>query len=262
VIADSASVQATSYADVNAILEVLLSGVREILGKRFTGLYLYGSLASGDFDPQRSDIDFLVVTEGELPDAMLPSLATMHARIAASASPWARRLEGSYIPQSALRRYDPDYAQHPSIGVDWSFGVNGHGSDWIIQRHILREQGVAVAGPPLQALIDPVSQDDLRQAVQETLQGWWAEQLRCPVHLQTREYQAFAVLTMCRALYTLEEGAIVSKPTAARWARQALGARWVGLIERALAWREEDGVNDLRETLDFIRYALERINIV
>ena len=252
----------TAYPSVNAILEVLLSGVKEILGSRFTGLYLYGSLSSGDFDPERSDIDFLVVTEGELPAELLPSLAAMHARIAASGAPWARRLEGSYIPQQALRRYDPEHAQHPSIGVDWSFGVNGHGSDWIIQRYIIREQGVVVAGPPPQALIDPVSQDDLRRAVQETLHGWWAEQLRHPVHLQPREYQAFAVLTMCRALYTLEKGDIVSKPAAARWAQQALGSRWVGLIEKALVWREADGIDDLQETLEFIRFTLDRINIV
>ena len=256
---DSAIVQVTPYPDINAILGMLLTGVREILGSCFIGLYLYGSLSSGDFDPKRSDIDFLVVTECELPDAMLHSLAAMHARIAASSSPWARRLEGSYIPQSALRRYDPHHAQHPSIGVDWSFGINGHGSDWIIQRHIIREQGAVLAGPPPQALIDPVSQDDLRRAIQETLQGWWADQLRNPVHLQTREYQAYAVLTMCRALYTLEEGAIVSKPVAARWAQQTLGNRWAGLIERALVWHEGDGIDDLQETLEFIRYTLERL---
>ena len=246
----------TAYPTVNAILEMLLSDVDEVLENRFTGLYLYGSLANGDFDPERSDIDFLVVTDGELPDAILPSLAAMHARIAASGSLWAKRLEGSYIPKQALRRYDPDHANHPSIGVDWGFGVNGHGSDWIIQRHIIREQGVVIAGPPPRTLIDPVSQEDLRRAVLETLHGWWAEQLSQPDRLRVREYQAYAVLTMCRALYTLEKGGIVSKPVAANWAIQALDARWKGLIERAGAWREEDGIDDLQETLDFIRYVL------
>ena len=40
----------TPYPEVNAILNVLLADVRAILGDQFVGFYLYGSLASGDFD--------------------------------------------------------------------------------------------------------------------------------------------------------------------------------------------------------------------
>ena len=58
----------TSCAGVNATLADLLDRVRGIAGGHLFGMYLYGSLASGDFDPARSDIDFLVVTDGELPD--------------------------------------------------------------------------------------------------------------------------------------------------------------------------------------------------
>ena len=47
----------TSYPDINAVLDLLVLSVQTILGDCFVGLYLYGSLASGDFDLQRSDID-------------------------------------------------------------------------------------------------------------------------------------------------------------------------------------------------------------
>ena len=40
----------TLYPDVNEILNVLFSSVKEILGDQFVGMYLYGSLANGDFD--------------------------------------------------------------------------------------------------------------------------------------------------------------------------------------------------------------------
>ena len=69
----------TPYPDVNAVLHELLAGVQAILGDHFVGLYLHGSLAIGDFNPHRSDIDFVVVTAGELPDEMLPALEAMHA---------------------------------------------------------------------------------------------------------------------------------------------------------------------------------------
>jgi hypothetical protein len=220
-------------------------------------MYLYGSLSSGDFDPGSSDVDFLVATEGELPDETLAALEAMHARIAASGLPWATRLEGSYIPLTALRRYDPANARHPSIGTDWAFGVGNHDSSWVIQRHLVREGGVVVAGPPPRTLIDPVSPDELRAAVLDTLRGYWARQLRSPEQLGARHYQAFAILTMCRALYTLERGEVVSKPVAAAWAREALGPRWAPLIERALAWRPDHRPDDAAETLRFIRHTIE-----
>lgn len=245
------------YRELNALLHQLLEGVRAVLGHQFVGLYIHGSLASGDFDPQRSDIDFLVVTATELPDEMLTALEAMHARLTASGLRWVTRLEGSYIPQQALRRYDPAHARHPALRVDGSFDVDHHGSDWVIQSHVLREQGIAVAGPAPQTLIDPVQPDDLRRAALGILQEWWLPQLDDPSRLQSSEYQAYAILTMCRVLYTLLHGRVVPKPVAARWAQGELGQRWAALIERALAWRQDAPLDALDETLEFIRHTLE-----
>jgi len=247
----------TPYPDVNAVLYELLSGVQAILGKRFVGMYLYGSLASGDFDPRRSDIDFVVVTAEEVSDEVTSALEELHARMTASGMKWAPKLEGSYIPQQALRRYDPTAAPCPQVN-EGRFYVARHGSDWVIQRHILRGQGVAVTGPALKPLIDPVQPDDLRRAVRGVLYEWWAPMLENPTRLHGREYQAYATLTMCRALYTLRTGAIVSKTAAARWAQETLGERWTRLIERALAWPRDPQPDDLAETLAFIRYTLAR----
>ena len=247
----------TSYPDVNAVLRVLLSRVQAVLGDYFIGMYVHGSAASGELDSQRSDIDFLVVTADELPDEMLLALAAMHDRITMSGLTWAAKLEGSYIPQQALRRYDPNHSHHPALRVDGSFDVDGHGSDWVIQRHIIREKGIVVAGPSPQTLIDPVQPDELRQAELETLREWWAPQIYDHSRLQDREYQAYAVLTMCRALYMLEHGTVVSKPIAARWAQEALSDRWAVLIEQALAWPQGSQLDEMDETLDLIRYTLE-----
>ena len=250
----------TPYPEVNAILRLLLAEARAILGDRLVALYLYGSLSSGDFDPASSDVDFLFVTAGELAAETLDQLRAMHERIAASGSPWANRLEGSYIPRAALRRYDPADVRHPSIGTDWAFGVHWHGPDWVIQRHIVREQGVALWGPPPACLIDPVAPDELRAAVCAALLGYWSERLQGPEPewLRPRHYQAFAILTMCRALHTLEHGVVVSKPVAAAWARQALEPRWTPLINRALAWRADHAPDDLAETLAFVRWTIAR----
>ena len=249
--------QPTSCADINAVLQVLLSDVQAVLGDRFVGMYVQGSLASGDFAPQRSDVDFVIVTAGELPDEILPALRAMHAHLTATGGKWATRLEGSYIPRHALRRYDPARTRHPALRVDGSFDVDEHGSDWVIQRHVIREHGITLAGPDPRDLIDPLKPDDLRWAASATLHEWWAPQLQDPFRLRDREYQAYATLTMCRALYTLQHGTVVPKPVAARWTQETLGGRWAALIERALAWPHDPQPDSLDETLDLVRYTLE-----
>lgn len=246
----------TPYPDVNAVLDQLLSGVQDILGEHFVGLYLYGSLASGDFNLETSDIDFLVVTADELPPEIIPSLEEMHARLTASPLKWAAKLEGTYIPRHAIRRYNRNNLARPCIN-EGRFYLAGQGSDWVIQRHIIREQGVVVAGPAPQTLIDPVSAKDIQWSVLAFLRGWWAPMLKEPKRLQSSEYQAYAVVTMCRVLYTLQIGTIASKPVAARWAQESLDQRWAGLIEEALSWRPGVTMDKFDDTLDFIRYAVE-----
>ncbi|HZQ38968.1 MAG TPA: aminoglycoside adenylyltransferase domain-containing protein [Dehalococcoidia bacterium] len=248
----------TPYAEVNALLARLLVELRETLGGQLAGVYLRGSLASGDFDPASSDVDVLVVTESKLGEAAIAALAAMHARLAASGLAWAPHLECSHVPRAAVRRYDPARARFPEIGVDKPYGVRQHGVDWVIELSIVREHGVALAGPPPQELIDPVAPEELRAAVCALLGGWWTEMLGQAGWFRERRYQAFAVLSMCRALYTLEYGAIVSKPEAAAWARTALGEEWAPLIDRALAWRSDSTEADPAEALAFVRLAIAR----
>lgn len=233
----------TPHADVNAALHELRSGIQTILGIHFCGMYLSGSLALGDFASDRSDIDVVIVTDTDLSDDLLAALRALHNRFNGSESPWATEVEAAYIPQNALRRYDPAHAYHPHIerGAGETLAMDRLDSGWIIQRAILREHGVVVAGPDLHTLIDPVHPDDLRRAVVALMDDWWGPMRDdpSPLHRHHIGYQVYAVLTMCRILYTLDFGAVVSKPVAARWAQETLGERWAALIERALAWRKD-----------------------
>ncbi|MCD4687463.1 MAG: DUF4111 domain-containing protein, partial [Anaerolineae bacterium] len=248
----------TAYDDVNAVLALLLERVREVLAERFVGLYVYGSLATGDFAPGRSDIDFVVVTDGALPDGVLPQLRAMHAAITASGRAWATVLEGPYIPQDALRRYDPDNARHPALRVDGSFDVDWHARDWIIQRYVIREQGIVVAGPAPETLIDPVTADDLRRVAVGIVRDWWEPMLERVYRLHEAEYQAYAVLTMCRTLVTLAQGAVVGKQAAAEWTKERVDPAWTSLIDQALAWREGLSLDEVEGVRSLIRYVVGR----
>jgi hypothetical protein len=132
----------------------------------------------------------------------------------------------------------------------------------VVQRYLIREHGVAVLGPHPSTLIDPVSGDDLRTAMRELLRTWLEPMLDDPPHVRTRGYQSFIVLAVCRILYTIERGAVLSKSAAATWGAAMLDARWTPLIEGAWIGRQNHVPpplpEDLSETWGFIRYAIER----
>lgn len=254
--------QPTPYPDVNKILQILLKESQEVLGKQFVGMYLYGSLSSGDFHPDASDIDFLVVTENSLSDETVTALETMHQHIWDTGPKWAEKLEGSYIPKAHLRRYEKSDIPYPTVN-EHKFSVAPHGSDWIIQRHIIREQGVTLAGPDPRMLIDPVSRDDIRHAVTGIMQEWWFPMLDDPSWLREHNspYHAYAILTMCRSLHALEHGIIVSKPVAAVWAQSKLGGKWHKVIEHSLATRLGAREFDLyNNALELIRFTMEKVS--
>ena len=258
----SYAISPTGYPDINVTLSRLLSDVKSVLGKSFIGFYLHGSLACGDFNPHTSDIDFLIVTGGSVPVEILSALKDMHARLFASGLAWTQKLEGAYIPRDELRHHNPANAPVPWLGVDRHFALERLGSDWVIQRWILREKGIVVAGPPLKSMINPVSPDDLREAVGGSLREWWSPPFPSPERFESSEYRAYAVLTMCRSLYVLEFGRIASKPEAARWAQSLLGEPREGLIAEAAGWQEGVRFERLDETLKFICYTLERLSAI
>ena len=248
----------TLFPEINALLHDLLNSVQAVLGEQFAGMYLHGSLALGDFTPHRSDIDLIVATRDDLPDNLVAAQRDMHDRLVIDYPRWGQEVEGSYIPLQALRRYDPANALHAHIGRGGRLVVEQHYTDSIIQRYIVREHGITLAGPPPHTLIDPISPDELRHASVGIVRDWWEPMLQNPSHLTYSGYQAYAVLTMCRILYTLQYGTIVSKPTAARWAQQTDAKPWAGLIERALQWQDASQEAEVEETLELIGYTVER----
>ena len=248
--------QPTPYQDVNVFLNLLLSNIQSILGDHFIGLYLGGSLALGDFNSHRSDIDFVAVTFDELPPEMIAALQAMHTRLWARGTKWDRRLDGSYVPQQVFRHWTADHTPCPFVEGD-RFTVTKQGSA-VIQRHIIHRYGVVVAGPSPHRLVDQVGSDELRCAQQDMLEKCWRPLLDDPAWVQQSQMQPFAILTLCRTLYTLEHGVVASKLVAARWCKQTIGKQWTALIEWALAWPHDTESSHLEATLSLIKYTLDR----
>jgi len=210
-------IKPTPYAEVNEVLNLLLTNAKAILRDQFVGMYLYGSLSSGDFDLETSDIDFLFVTESVLSEDVISQLENMHKKTWATSLKRAGKLEGAYVSKELIRRHDLNGGPCPTVN-EGKFYTAPLGSDWIIQRHVVREYGVIVEGADPKSLIDYVSPDEIRSAVKGILDEWWYPMFEDPLWLRDnhRGYHSYAILSMCRALHALEHGTIASKPVAAK----------------------------------------------
>ena len=244
--------------DVSGLLGILLPGIVRALGDNLVGVYLRGSLAMGDFIPATSDIDVLAVPERPASAEEFARLADMHARLASLPHPYANRLEIAYIDRAALRRFAPGL-RHPSLGQGETLAWSEHRSNWIVERWIVREHGVALQGPDPRPLIDPISAEELRTAVRDRLRDWadWADQPDDPDWRLPRAHKAYVVETMCRGLYTLARGELSSKPRAVGWALATLPEPWRGLVARSQAWRTDPTIDlsIVPEVMGFVRWA-------
>jgi hypothetical protein len=247
----------TAYPEIDAILAALLSESRAVLRDDFFGMYLSGSLASGGFDAETSDIDFVVVSRADTVIRLI-ELGAVNRQIQASGSLWAAKLEGSFLPLRAFEDFNPAGAPFPTIGMGGRYDLDHKEIERALQRHVLREHGIALAGPEPKSFIAPVDPQALKAEARDVLHGWWQSQRDESVRLKRRGYQAYAVLSMCRILYTLETGDVTSKPAAAGWARPRVAEAWRPLIDRALAWRDGDGIDDFNQTLELIDWMLRK----
>ncbi|MDQ3929911.1 MAG: DUF4111 domain-containing protein [Chloroflexota bacterium] len=256
--------QPTPYSDVNEVLHAFAIGLQTIIGDPFRGMYLSGSLALGDFDPRTSDIDFIVLTDVALSADLVEGLADMHGRFDASGSPWAGRIEVVYITPEVLRSNRVSTTHYPQVEKGGPLFVAPLEGGWIFHLYTLWEHGITVVGSAVRPLIDSVDPDEMRRAAAPIAELWMEQARNDPgwiEWLHEREHQSFVVLTLCRLLYTLELGAVASKPAAARWAQQALGPHWAPLIAQALTKQHCSGKatkRDITDTIAFLHYAVDR----
>ena len=76
----------TAFPDLNSLLFDLVARLRTALGSNLCSVYLHGSFAAGGAD-RHSDVDFIVVTEGEVSETELEAF-----RFAAQGSPTMPRM--------------------------------------------------------------------------------------------------------------------------------------------------------------------------
>jgi Domain of unknown function (DUF4111)/Nucleotidyltransferase domain len=249
--------------DVAAFLGSAAAAWRSALGRNLGGVYVHGSIATGAFNPRTSDIDVMVTTGGLTDAAANERLRELHlVMLGWGDERWAERLELTFVPSSALTTVEVPALLVLQLHPDQGLTLAPLGPDFPIQKHLVRTCGITLLGRDAAKIMPAVSPGELREAQLSSLRAIWAPQLEFRGRFLARDYQASAVLTMCRAICLLTTGEVVTKPHAAAWALQAVYLEpWWPLIRSALAYPGGLQPDQRAASVDFVRFALEDAGI-
>jgi predicted nucleotidyltransferase len=244
------------YAEINELFDLLLIEIKFILKNTFVGMYIGGSLANNSFNKQTSDIDVYIIIEKALSKNMLKKITDFHQKFYLSKIPFAKKIEVSYLSKNDLTKFIPNNVR-PYFN-EGQFYLAEYGSNFLIELFLFREKGIVWYGPTIKSLIKKISPPQLKTALLKNLAEYWLVMLNDDAKLGRSDYQVFAILTMCRTLYSLETNKITSKIHAAQWAMERVSLEFKNLIEQALIWQPRKKLNKLTQTRSFIKYVLNK----
>ncbi len=239
-------------AQVTALLRDLGAQLPVLLRGNLVGIYLYGSLTQAAFDPKRSDIDCIVVTKRALSDARFKRLGAW-LTLSGKSNPWTSRLQASFLLRDKVLTMNS-----PSCLSQFGrLKRSRSDANPIIWMNVLNS-GEILFGPRPQSFVPPITREILFRALEREV-GYLREEIIENPRSNWRNvefYRAYAVLTLCRILYSFRTGTIVSKQHAARWAMKNLPAQWHELIRQALAsdagnQRAQISIRRIAQFIDF-----------
>jgi hypothetical protein len=245
------------------MLTVIRDAIADAAGSSLVGLYVYGSLATGDFEPAVSDIDLIAVLTDVPDDALIARLREMHVGLARVDPAWRGRIEVDYVAAEGLSRCRTDPTSIARIGPGEPLHLLQAGRDFLLDWYPARQEGISLVGPPIGSLIPPIPEEEYLREVRAYLGGL--------LHRFTGDSspgsQAYAILTMCRGVCALTTGRRLSKRQAATQVRLEF-PMWAGLIDRALGWRDAqwrseqgDGSATVAETRSFLAEMTRRLDL-
>lgn len=225
----------SKYDEVNNIIEKLISGHKRIFEDRTVGFYLYGSLIWGDFDIDSSDIDTLCVITSEITVEELEKLRVMHEEIVCENPRWRNRIEVHYAPLDGIKNFRTVPFKMGNISPGELLHIIDSGMDWIDEWYCVQEYAITLYGLDKKIVIPHIEKYEFVQTICRYAQSFRERIRTCKESCYS---QAYAILTLCRALYTLKNEEQISKPAAARWAMEFL-PEYSDVISSALMWRQE-----------------------
>lgn len=187
--------------DVRPVLTRFLADVRGVLD--VAALWAHGSLALGDYQHGRSDLDLIAVVGSEVDAEQRARLKTMHERLDAD-EPAAAKLHCSYMVRGRLAE--------PGIRhLTWAHRTLMTRPVTAVSRRELHLGDLTYSGPRPTELLPAVSDAELAAFIRTDLRDFWLPATARPVRWLQDVWVDLGMVTAARAGVTLDDGRLISK---------------------------------------------------
>lgn len=249
--------------EYTGLLNEITDASRQIFGEKLVGVYLHGSLAMGCFNPEKSDIDLLLVIEKEITDE--EKLEFMNVVVKLNESAPKKGLELSVVKREVCQpfTYPTPFELHFSpMHLDWfrkdpkGYVENMKGIDKDLAAHftVIRECGIVLYGAAIQDVFAEVPREDYFDSIFEDIQDAIEDILSDPMYI---------VLNLCRVLAAVQDGVVLSKEQGGAWGLLHIPQDYHALIQSALESyaSEKEMTIDQENALQFAEYMLKMIGV-
>lgn len=216
------------------ILDEFTTMSKEIIGDKLTGIYLHGSMAMDCFNPEKSDIDFILVIDEDITNAEKLKFMKQVVRLNAQAP--TKGLELSIVKREYCKPfvYPTPFELHFSpMHLQWFNDNPDHyvehmkGEDQDLAAHftIINRYGIVLYGEPIEQVFGEVSKRDYVDSIWSDVEGAREDIAENPMYM---------TLNLCRVLAYLREDLCLSKLKGGEWGILHMTERYHPLITQAL----------------------------
>lgn len=170
------------------------------------GLYVGGSLATGDYRPGMSDIDGVAMLDAAPKPAVRAELTEIHRRLAREFEE-AKALHCAYVPVR-------DVADRTRTHWTWAFDELFRRPLSGIARAELLADPIVVFGPSPASWLPPMSSGELRDGARAELAGYWSRAVRKRTIWLQDVYVDLGLTVWARADATISDGVLITKTEA------------------------------------------------
>jgi hypothetical protein len=169
-------------------------------------MWAHGSLAGGDYQPGRSDLDLIAILDRPCAAVEEQRLAEVHEGLAAAMA-LASKLHCSYC---AVAELDDPARSH----LTWAHEQLMHRRVTPVTRRELHDFGLVLYGEEPAALLPVVTGEQLAEFVVQDLETFWLPSLDHAESWERDIWVDLGLLTFARATVTLRDDRLISKAEA------------------------------------------------